>query len=227
MYLYHKYTSICLYRVGAPPSNPELIFRSLTYYCKVRQHWSLCSHFWKSGQRPLPRGFIQLPFQILSAKNTTFTVFEAKQSFQWRLLKGKGIYSFRYTKDLGLCQNQHSIHCKVSRRALRTCLLDADSLRNEQMDNWFSCDRKVRSTCPHPLPSSNGAKQKSFEKKIVSLITMSPFYSFQIANYMWINAFYFTGQQGSRQKQVLAQNVLANSSPITIYFSSNINSSQF
>lgn len=48
-----------LARPGAPPSNPQWIFRSR----------SLHSHFWKSGQRPLQRDSIQLPLRILPEKN--------------------------------------------------------------------------------------------------------------------------------------------------------------
>lgn len=97
-----------------------------------------------------------------------------------------------------------------------------------RVENWFCRDTKVgKSTLTH-LPLSSGEKQKFFYKRNICLITISPFIFILDINTLNVaKCILLHRTESIPDTQTLAQNPSDSSPRARIYFSSNVNSSQF
>lgn len=147
---------------------------------------------------------------------------EVEQGFQRRLPRATILILIH--QDLGLPRDEHSSPLHSSQHVLRRSSRKLDSLR--KVEKWFRGDRLV--CLPLLTCLSNGEKQNFFYKKNFSLIPISPFLFICIINKLNVDKCIRLHRTVSvlDNTQKLAQNILANSSPTAITYSSfKVNSS--
>lgn len=148
------------------------------------------------------------------------------QGFQWR--PPRATIFIQIGQDSGLGRNERS-PLQSPQVCFESFLESWQSYkRTNRVENWFCSGTKVgKSTLTH-LPLSSGEKQKFFYKKNICLITISPFIFILDINTLTVaKCILLHRTESVPDTQTLAQNPSDSSPRARIYFSSNVNSSQF